>query len=275
MTSPTRRTMLAGALAIGLTAGVGGTAAAVPTPDSTGPDAVTSEMAGTARADDGAIDNPGALSRSHQHGGNEGHLLPSRRNVALVGKGAVDDRAEGRVADVEVFGDYAYLGAFRDPDCERGGVYVFDISDLRNPRQINFVDTGENSFVGEGVQVARLRTNAFSGDVLIFNNEVCGATTPTTVGGATLVDVSDPRNPEVLARGFGDRIPDAFAGAGLAHAVHSAFLWTAGHKAYAVLVDDEESRDVDVFDVSDPRRPVKIAEYDLAAMFPQILQEGL
>ncbi len=45
--------------------------------------------------------------------------------------------------------------------------------------------------------------------------------------------------------------------------------WQDGLKAYAVLVDDEEGEDVDI---TNPRRPVKIAEYDLDALFPQILQ---
>ena len=48
--------------------------------------------------------------------------------------------------------------------------------------------------------------------------------------------------------------------------------WQDGLKAYAVLVDDEEGEDVDIFDITNPRRPVKIAEYDLDALFPQILQ---
>jgi hypothetical protein len=42
-----------------------------------------------------------------------------------------------------------------------------------------------------------------------------------------------------------------------------------------VLVDDEEATDVDIMDISDPRNPVPVAEYDLAAEFPQILQENV
>lgn len=97
----------------------------------------------------------------------------------------------------------------------------------------------------------------------------------TAIGGATLVNVTDPGNPRVLAAGFGDvdtdGVPD---GSTVAHEVHSAFMWRAGLKTYAVLVDEDESgsEDVDIFDISNPRRPVKIAEYDLDEMFPQILQ---
>src|SRR3712207_6189922 len=63
----------------------------------------------------------------HQHGGGEGHLPASSQNVQLVGKMRVNQDFEGRVADVGVHGNYAYLGAFYERDCTKGGVYVFDI----------------------------------------------------------------------------------------------------------------------------------------------------
>ena len=52
------------------------------------------------------------------------------------------------------------------------------------------------------------------------------------------------------------------------------FAWDAGSKAYAVMVDNEEATDVDIVDITDPRKPVLIAEYDLATTFPQILQSA-
>ena len=58
-----------------------------------------------------------------------------------------------------------------------------------------------------------------------------------------------------------------------AHEIHSVFAWDAGKRAYAVLVDNRESRNVDIVDISNPRRPSIIAEYDLASQFPQIPQE--
>ena len=222
---------------------------------------------------DGAVDNAkNAHPGGEQHGGIDGHLPARSSNVELVGKLRFADAAEGRIADVEVFGDYAYLSAFADPACQDTGVYVADISDVRNPQQVGFIPTGPGSFVGEGVQVISLKTKAFRGDVLIFNNEICGDVVDGTVGGATLVDVSDPTAPVVLANGFGDLDPEGAAGPGIAHQVHSAFMWQDGKKAYAVLVDDEEGPDVDIFDITNPRAPVKIAEYDLDEQFPQILQ---
>ena len=57
-----------------------------------------------------------------------------------------------------------------------------------------------------------------------------------------------------------------------AHEIHSVFAWDAGRRAYAVLVDNIEALDVDIVDISNPRKPKLIAEYDLAAQFQQILQ---
>jgi hypothetical protein len=37
-------------------------------------------------------------------------------------------------------------------------------------------------------------------------------------------------------------------------------------------VDNEETTDVDIIDITDPKKAFLTAEYDLAAMFPQILQ---
>lgn len=233
---------------------------------------------GEMRPTDGAVDNAQATHAHDQHGGADGHLPATSSNVRVVGKMNINQDFPGRVADVGVFGDFAYLGAFFEPDCQKGGVYVFDIANPAAPKQVNFIRTGNNSYVGEGVQVVRIDTPQFTGDVLALNNEVCGPVKPpgdnnlSTVGGATLVDVSNPKTEKFLSKGFGDFDPVGVSGPTVAHQVHSVFIWDAGDKAYAVLVDDEEFADVDVFDISDPRAPVKVAEYDLAAMFPQILQ---
>jgi hypothetical protein len=42
--------------------------------------------------------------------------------------------------------------------------------------------------------------------------------------------------------------------------IHSVFAWDAGSKAYAVIVDNEEGADVDVIDITDPKKAVLLAE---------------
>ncbi|MGH3713473.1 MAG: PA domain-containing protein [Micromonosporaceae bacterium] len=222
--------------------------------------------------DDGGIDDAKSTHDHDQHGGTGGHLPASSENVDLVGKGPINQDQEGRVADVGVFGNYAYLGAFSEPSCQKGGVYVFDISNVAQPKQVNFIRTGTNSYVGEGVQVVHIDTPKYTGDVLAMNNEICGDKSKhSTAGGMSLVDVTNPKSHKYLVEGFGDNDVHGTR----ANEIHSVFIWDAGDKAYAVLVDDEEATDVDIVDITDPRNPSLIAEYDLAAQFPQILQQGL
>jgi hypothetical protein len=53
---------------------------------------------------------------------------------------------------------------------------------------------------------------------------------------------------------------------------HSVFMWKDDGNVYLVASDDEELHDVDIFDISDPRRPKPVAEYDMAELFPQIAE---
>jgi hypothetical protein len=236
---------------------------------------------------EGVIDSALETHQAHpgeddQHGTAEGHLPPRKVNVRVVGKAQAEGVVPGRIADVNFFGDYAYLAAF-DPDepadepaaCQAGGVYVFSIKNLTQPRQVGFIEAAEGTYVGEGVQILHVDTPHYQGDVLIHNNEICGTAADNPNGGVTLVDVTNPKEPEYLAEGVGDLEPESIVGPGIAHQVHSAFAWDVGSKAYAVLVDDEEGEDVDIMDITDPREPQLIAEYNLDARFPQIIQPEL
>ena len=232
--------------------------------------AVAAVTGGTPTSTDGAFDSAVVASHAnHKHGGQDGHLPGSTQNLRLVGQMKVNDDEAGRVADVGVHKGYAYLTAFNDGDCTKGGVYVFDIRNPQAPQQIAFVRGANGSYAGEGSQALTLSTPKWSGDLLLFNNENCttnnGGGTDHSTGGISLVDVSDPKRPQMLRDGFGDVTP----GSSKAHTVHSVFAWQprAGGPAYAVMVDNEESTDVDIVDISDPRDPVIIAEYDLDSYF--------
>ncbi len=229
---------------------------------------------------EGGIDSGLEVHAAHpddQHGGSEGHLPARQENVKLIGKAEAEGVTQGSIADVGYFGDYAYLASFDDDatGCSRGGVHVFDIKNLAEPRQVGFIEAAQGTYVGEGIQVIHVDTPKFEGDVLIHNNEICGDAEDNPNGGVSLIDVTNPKDPKPLAEGVGDLRPRSFVGEGIAHQVHSAFAWDAGKKAYAVIVDDEESKDVDIMDITDPRSPKLVREYDLSARFPQIIQEDL
>jgi hypothetical protein len=247
--------------------------------------------------DDGAVPVPREDEAHHvhaQHDGPDGHLPASDLNVDLIGKMNINQDQEGRVADVGVLGNYAYLAAWSSPSCQKGGVYVFNISDPASPKQINFIRTPNDSYSGEGIQTLHLSTSAFTGDLLAFNNEDCldksqgfnapsGKTSKHSIGGFTLVDVTNPKVHKYLVEGFGDHDTPTLSNEADAHEIHSIFVWEdengtdtdADDKAYAVVTDNEEDIDTDIFDITDPRNPSMVAEFNLNVEFPQIIQPDL
>lgn len=222
---------------------------------------------------DGAIDNAkDTHAHDAQHGHEEGHLDPiSDPAIEVVSELAMSRVTDGGIADIAVFGDHAYLNSWGGAgNCGRNGTHVVDISDVENPVEVAFINAKEGSFPGEGAQVISLDTPAFTGDVLLTNNELCKA--GVGFGGINLHDVTDPTDPAPLAVGFGDH--DAGKNRKKsANQVHSVFGWQDGDKAYAVMVDNEELTDVDIVDITNPRKPELIAEHDLAALFPDIVED--
>jgi hypothetical protein len=212
-----------------------------------------------------------ATAHPEQHPDIDGHLTGSGAwgNLEFVSK-AVVTADEDRVADVTVnpAGTYAFLADWGGPctTSESGGqtvpdagAWVVDIRDLGNPRKVGYIPAHQDSRPGEGMQVVNITTPRFSGDVLVMNNEQYCATTGKTEGkgGVSLFDVSNPLKPVKLSENWGDR------GFGDMHDIHSAFAWDAGDRAYVVIVDNFEWPDVDILDITNPKRPVLIAEYDL------------
>ncbi|HSH21816.1 MAG TPA: hypothetical protein VK992_04250, partial [Candidatus Caenarcaniphilales bacterium] len=241
------------------------------------PVAALSHNDGYTVAGDGGLNPLQEGSYEHQHGESDGHLPPVQRNVEVIGKVDLFELLEkpGRVSDVAGFGNYAYLGAFYEPDCaEPGGVFVIDISDPSSPRKVGFIPADPYTYVGEGVQVLDMKTSSFTGQVLIHNNESClpvaGPTGSTTVigGGTSMWDVTNPLDPKPLALHFGEGESGVAA-----HQSHSAFGWQQGERAYVVMVDNDEfgRTDIDIFDITDPRSPQFVVETGLRD-FPGVLE---
>jgi hypothetical protein len=219
---------------------------------------------------------------AHQHGEQSGHLPGSGAfgNIELLSSERLTDTPE-LVADVAVSpnGQWAFLANWGEPDCagpEVGGqtspdagAWVVDISDLTNPREVGFIPSHQDSRPGEGMQVVNVTTKSFSGDILAMNNEHCGK---NGKGGVSLWDVSNPRKPYKLSEHFGDR---ANLSLGDSNDIHSVFVWDAGDKAYAVTVDNFENTDVDILDITNPKRPRLIRELQLDLLFPNITQTTL
>jgi hypothetical protein len=210
----------------------------------------------------------GQMTMQHDMAG--GHLPAVSEHVTLVGKAEVTNPAgtgnDGRVADVSAFGNYAFLTAFREPTCEQAGAHVIDMSDPKNPFEVEsaFMETTPFSYAGEGSLTHRIKNEFFEGVIFVHQNETCpGAPAPTepaSRGGINIWDVTDPENPELLVKHAGDFTNPAGGMDAQPNDTHNVFVWTNQFdgKTYAVLVDNEEFADLDIMDISDPRNPVLV-----------------
>jgi hypothetical protein len=235
-------------------------------------------------------DSAEAPSSPVHHGSADGHLPPTQQELELVSRlepiGAFGDVEPGQLADVAVHKGYAYLNSWDDPECQRGGTYVIDIRNPGAPREAGFIPAQFPYYHGEGAHVVSINTPAFQGDVLAVNNETYGdnvglapsCTLPPDLedggfGGFDLYDVTNPERPVPLVLTAGDRdtdndgTPEQVA----PNAFHSVFVWQDGPRAFLVASDNIEETDVDIFDITNPRAPVQVGDFDLDQRFPQIL----
>jgi hypothetical protein len=214
-----------------------------------------------------------------QHGPSTGHLPGSSENVDLVGKLKLTN-FEGDISDVSALQTsdgrwFAYLGDW-GAKCETGGVHVVDFTDPANPVRAGFLNSGGFGYVTEGVHALHLDTAAFEGDLLVISNEWCRTSgNPRNMpGGITLWDITEPTEPKQLVRAFGD--VDLFGNR--ANEAHSAIAWDVGEEAYVAAIDNNEPfDDVDIFEITDPRNPVKVSEtglFDLSRPAPNTRWPG-
>ena len=200
------------------------------------------------------------------HGTSDGHLPASQKNMKMISKLRLTD-VHGGVSDVNHHKGHAYVGKYT-PTCignggTGAGVHVVDVRDPQKPREVSFIRAGEDAYISEGLHALKIDTPFYKGSILLHSNESCGA---GTAGGFSIYNVKDPANPKLLVDQFGDKDandPEDPTPLEFPNAVHSVMAWQDGNKAYAVAVDNFEFLDVDIFDISDPRNPVMIAETGL------------
>jgi hypothetical protein len=247
--------------------------------------AATGAVAHPGHGERGSVDF-GDVADDKQHDGQDGHLDPVSYGVRVIGKGGVsappgsNGDMTGRVADVAAHGDHAYLTAFRAADCLGGGAWIMDISDPTNPTEVGFLPTTDGNYAGEGAQVVTPDHGEYAGrQLFIHQNETCDATLAEAdkarggsdryLGGINIWDVTDPANATLLVEHAGDMTAGSATRANPT-SVHSAFAWNShiDEKTYAVLVDNEEWEDVDIFDITDPTNPVPVNDtLDLWSLF--------
>jgi hypothetical protein len=224
--------------------------------------------------DDFAADDFYDHHHHEQHGPSTGHLPGSVDQVDLVGKLKLTNQV-GDITDVSAMATtsdgtwYAYLGDWggfdarnQTPACNSGGVHIVDISNPASPVKVGFLNAGGTGYQTEGIQALHIDTDEYTGDILVVSNEWCLAKSNPKLnpGGITIYDINDPTNPVILVDDFGDF--DLHGSR--ANEAHSVIAWDAGDgRAYAAAIDNEEVEDVDLFEITDPRNPVLVAETEL------------
>jgi hypothetical protein len=209
----------------------------------------------------GAGEDDAAYEHHDQHGPSDGHLPGSSNNVDLVSKLKLTNFV-GDISDVSATQApngkwFAYVGDW-GAKCNTGGVHVVDISNPANPVKTGFLNAGGTGYQTEGIQALHIATTAYSGDILVVSNEWClpKSNPKLNPGGITIYDINDPTNPTRLVQAFGDF--DIHGNR--ANEAHSAIAWDAGDDAYVAAIDNEETEDVDLFEITDPRNPVLLSE---------------
>jgi hypothetical protein len=224
----------------------------------------------------------GAPSRATSDVGGWSELREPRPPVAAVGQAVRESDAGAQVAknfkllghndlgaedthgDVWAHGDFAYVGTWGDP-CTGRGVKVVDASDLHDPQLVGRVGARADTSA-EDVVVRRVSTASFAGDLLAVGIQSCGEEPPaeTEAFGAEFWDVTDPTAPVKLGE------------IGLAHGgggVHELDLFQRGEHVYALVATPftewfdpiAPSGDFQIIDVTNPRMPVRVAEWGAGA----------
>ncbi|MDH3293515.1 MAG: hypothetical protein OER95_04235, partial [Acidimicrobiia bacterium] len=163
------------------------------------------------------------------------------------------------ITDVWAYGDYAYLGTFDDGACslDYTGIHIVDISDPEDPVKVAFVPAKPGTRNND-VKVNHIDTKFFTGEIMIASNEQCGSpfnpranskgfAGPAGQDGITIWDVSDPTDPKPLKQNF------------LNFPVHNTFTYQQGDNAYTLVVDDVNTQDLTIVDVTKPQAPKVVA----------------
>jgi hypothetical protein len=177
----------------------------------------------------------------------------------------------GPSGDVFLHKGFAYMGSWglfseSGEFCRALGVRAYDLSDPRDPELVStFADGASDARLAkswtEKVQVRKVHSRWFKGDLAVVSFQDCA---PGGFTGIGLYDVSDPSDPELLSLR-----QDGIFG------VHELWLESRGRKAYVYeaalfteVVAAEEGDDpaevnpeFRIIDVSNPRNPVQVGDW--------------
>jgi hypothetical protein len=183
---------------------------------------------------------------------------PRTWNTELVGHLAPPQG--GGYGDVWAHRDVAYLGNVRQGDCRpANGVWAIDLRDPARPRPLASFARFPGSD-GEDVWVGQVRTRAFTGDLAAVGLQRCSREDPGFAGMA-LYDVSDPARPRELGR-LDTGVPSGVHELGVVQRPDGRVLALAA-VPYSFNLSQGRQGDLRIVDITDPRRPRQLADWDL------------
>jgi hypothetical protein len=183
---------------------------------------------------------------------------PETWNTELVGHLA--PRQVGGYGDVWAHRDVAYLGSLRQADCRPpNGVWAIDLADPAKPRPLASFAKFPGSD-GQDVWVGAVKTRAFQGDLAAVGIQPCSRREPGFAGLA-LFDVTDPARPKELGR-LATGVPVGVHELGVVQRPDGRVLALAAAN-FSFNFSQGRRGDLRIVDITDPRRPRELADWDV------------
>jgi hypothetical protein len=194
---------------------------------------------------------------------------PRTDNTELVGH---LDPGPGVYGDVWVHKDVAYLGSYRSSRCGTApvGVWAVDVRDPAKPRALGQFGAFRGSD-DQDVWVGAVRAHGFSGDLAAVGIQPCSRA--ASFAGLALYDVSDPARPKELGR-LATGVARGVHELGVARRADGRLLALAAVPGSFPLSNGAKG-DLRVIDISDPRHPAELADWDVRRDGPPELRAQL
>lgn len=181
------------------------------------------------------------------------------------------DPGGGESADVFGHRGFAYLSSYRGSACSAQGVRVYDVRSPRSPTLVSTFANKESdpSLVGTDTQktiVRSVNTPGFKGDLAVTGIQACRS---GVFQGFGIYDVTNPAQPKKLVLFRTD--PAGLHELWLQVREKRVYLYTAIPFSELLTAPDLDAKtrdatkpgepDFRIYDVSNPRRPVKVGEW--------------
>jgi hypothetical protein len=180
------------------------------------------------------------------------------RNTEVVGHLA--PAQSGGFGDVWAHRNVAYLGNLRQGDCNPpNGVWAIDLKNPARPRALASFARFPGSD-GEDVWVGAVKTRAFTGDLAAVGIQRCFRQ-GQGFAGLALYDVTDPAKPKELGR-LASGVDFGVHEMGIVQRPDGRVLALAA-VPYSFNLSQGRVGDLRIIDITDPRRPRQVADWDV------------